>query len=96
MWSNVAILNKFLTGGMMIVHWVSGYWVAVVIAGEALSWPLAARVLLYMLLNLILAYEFVYNPAKACNPSHAIRHVVGVSLIPFCLGIACVIILFIL
>jgi hypothetical protein len=81
---------------MMIVHWVSGYWVAVVIAGEALSWPLAARVLLYMLINLILAYEFVYNPAKACNPSHAIRHVVGVSLIPFCLGIACVIVLFVL
>ncbi len=78
----------------MIVHLVSGYWVAVVIAGEAPSWPQAARVLLYSLVNLILAYEFVYKPAKDCNPSRAIRHVVGVSLIPFCLGIACVIILF--
>ena len=90
------MLSKFLTGGMMIVHWVSGYWVAVVIAGEAPSWPLAARVLLYTLINLILAYEFVYKPAKECNQSHAIRHVVGVSLIPFCLGVACVIILFLL
>ena len=80
----------------MIVHWVSGYWVAVVIAGEAPSWPLAARVLLYSLLNLILAYEFVYKPAKDGNSSHAIRRVVGVSLIPFCLGITSVIILFVL
>ena len=80
----------------MIVHWVSGYWIAVVIAGEALSWPQAARVLLYSLINLILAYEFVYKPAKDCTPSRAIRQVVGVSLTPFFLGVACVIILFML
>tara|TARA_B100001079_G_C16140105_1_gene395160 strand:- start:223 stop:495 length:273 start_codon:yes stop_codon:yes gene_type:complete len=90
------MLNKAFIGVIMIVHWVSGYWIAVVIAGEVLSWPQVARVLLYSLINLILAYEFVYKPAKDCNPSRAIGHVFGVSLIPFCLGIACVIILFVL
>ncbi len=80
----------------MIVHLVSGYWVAVVIAGEAPSWPQAARVLLYMLINLILAYEFVYKPVKDSNPRYAIKYVLGVSLIPFCLGITCVISLFML
>ncbi|HIA14456.1 MAG TPA: hypothetical protein EYN74_06145 [Nitrospirales bacterium] len=90
------MLNTALTGGLMIVHLVSGYWVAVVIAGEAPSWPQAARVLLYILINMILAYEFVYKPAKDCNRSHANKHVVVVSLIPFCLGIACVIIVFVL
>ena len=90
------MLNMAFTGGLMIVHLVSGYWVAVVIAGEAPSWPQAARVLLYSLVNLILAYEFVYKPARDGTPGYAIRHVVGVSLVPFCLGIACVIVIFVL
>ena|GEM_PF-4977670 len=90
------MLKKLLTGGIIIIHWVSGYWVAVVIAGEALSWPQVARILLYSLINLILAYEFVYKPAKACKSSCAMRHVFGVSVIPFCLGVLCVVVLFML
>ena len=81
---------------MMIVHLVGGYYIAVVIAGGVPSWPQAARVLLALLTNMILSYEFVYKPAMDCSPRYAIRRVVMVSLIPFFIGIACVMTLFIL
>lgn len=81
---------------MMFLHWASGYYVAVVIVEGPLTWPLAARVLLALLTNVILAYEFVFNPVKERHQSYAMRRVVGVSVIPFILGIVCVIVLFVL
>ena len=87
------MLNKAATGGMIIVHWVSGYYVAVVIVGGVPTWPQAARVLLAILTNLILAYEFVYLPAKAFEWQRVARGLLGVSIFPFCLGIMCVLML---
>ena len=34
--SKTVMLNKAFIGVIMIVHWVSGYWIAVVIAGGVL------------------------------------------------------------
>ena len=93
--SEQAVLNRSLTSGVMIlVHWISGYYVAIVTIGEALHWPQGARILLVVLTNVILAYEFVYLPAKTMHESRIVGKLLGVSLIPFCLGIGCVTMLF--
>lgn len=88
--------NLLITSVMVMVHFVSGYYVAVVIFGGVPTWPQGARVLLAILTNLILAYEFVYLPAKSVEYMNSTRRLLGVSLIPFFLGAACVIALFVL
>ena len=89
------MLSRSLTNGVMIlVHWMSGYYVAIVTLGAALHWPQGARILLVILTNIILAYEFVYLPAKTMHERRIFRKLLGVSFLPFCLGIGCVTMLF--
>ena len=88
--------NPVITSVMAMIHFVSGYYVAVVIFGGVPTWPQGARVLLAILTNLILAYEFVYLPAKSIEDVDSTRRLLRVSIIPFLLGAACVLILFLL
>lgn len=84
--------NVFLVIIVPVYHAVGGFFVLHFIMSGGYTWGATLRTFVFLLSNLVLAYEFVYRDLQVSHPTWSsgllMTNVIKYSVIPFSIGMA--------